>query len=988
MPETSASMPKLLQIVCWLLMLTSTPLLAQRTCGTQKLDSIRHSRNPKLESKDAFERWMENQQLRKSSNARTQSTYTIPVVVHVVHNGSTSSQNIPDAQIISQINVLNKDFQRLNTDASQTPAEFQSVAGSLSVEFVLAKQDPDGNPTTGIVRINGGKSEWQQYQDSELKAKSYWPAERYLNIWVANIPEYLGYSTFPISNLSGIENSSEDRLTDGVVVHYQAIGSIDDGEFDLEPQFNKGRTLTHEIGHYFGLRHIWGDANSCAATDYVNDTPPQVGFTSGCPSHPQVQCTTNKMFQNYMDYSNDVCMNLFTAGQFGRVETVLQNSPRRASLLTSPGAQSPGNFVLDLGITAVTSPTELECSGNHTPTITIRNYGTNPITQASIRLSINGSTVQTITPTLSLNALQQAQVSFNPYNSNPGETRNFEITVLSVNGVTDEYPGNNAFTISTKTATESSLPFTETFEGSLNAWNILNPDNLFTWEKRTLSGSLGSVLYIDNYDYENAGTFDKIFSPVIDASSAEGLLLKFKLAHSHLSSVDGDALAVYATAGCSEDLSNAVQVFFKEGAALGTTTTNQHDFVPVANSWNTEYISLNDLIGTQNLRLAFVSRNGFGNNIYLDSIQVIGDAITDLALAEVIGPSWAVCTSEVTPQIKVLNQGSVAVNGFSIQIQRNGITIANQSFPYELAAGQSLDVSMSDITLTSAKTDLVFTVTPSTIPDDLTANNSIEWPITQITNTTLIPTRENFIDPSWTFVNAGSTNWGIESTNYQKSAVFRAFNAQNPTDKAWLVSPQLDFSKAFEASMFAEFSYAQNGDQDEHVLVMLSDNCGQSFDHVLLDATASELVSGQLNTEWTPASEDDWVRQYFNLNNHVGKTNILVAIQLTNDNGNNFYVDNIEFFENDDPTPPEVKIPFQVYSNETLTQTYLTFNLEEQQPAAVVVSNIMGASIANLTVDNALNQTLTFQLDAAPAIYIFRVLIGNKWHSVKQYIGN
>jgi hypothetical protein len=335
-----------------------------------------------------------------------------------------------------------------------------------------------------------------------------------------------------------------------------------------------------------------------------------------------------------------------------------------------------------------------------------------------------------------------------------------------------------------------------------------------------------------------------------------------------------------------------------------------------------------------------------------------------------------------------LNQGSVTVNGFSIQIQRNGITIANQSFPYELAAGQSLDVSMADIVLTSAKTEFVFTVTPSTLTDDLTDNNSIEWPVTFISNSALIPTREDFINPSWTFVNAGSTDWGLEGTNYQQSAVFRAFNAQNPTDKAWLVSPQLDFSQAIEASMFAEFSYAQNGSQDEHVLVLLSDNCGQSFDHVLLDATASELVAGQLNTEWTPSNEEDWVRQYFNLNNHVGRTNILVAIQLTNDNGNNFYVDNIEFFENDDPTPPEVKTPFQVYSNESLTQTYLTFNLEEQQPAAVVVSNIMGASIANLTVDNALNQTLTFQLDAAPAIYIFRVLIGNQWHVVKQYIGN
>jgi hypothetical protein len=114
----------------------------------------------------------------------------------------------------------------------------------------------------------------------------------------------------------------------------------------------------------------------------------------------------------------------------------------------------------------------------------------------------------------------------------------------------------------------------------------------------------------------------------------------------------------------------------------------------------------------------------------------------------------------------------------------------------------------------------------------------------------------------------------------------------------------------------------------------------------------------------------------------------LIAVQIVNDNGNNFYMDNIEFFENDDPTPPEISSPFKIYSNETLTQTFLTFNLEEQQPAEVIMANIMGGSIANITVDNALNQTLTFQLNSAPGIYIFRVRIGNDWSVVKYYIGN
>jgi hypothetical protein len=990
MPETSASMPKLLHLLCWSLFFSFSPLLAQRNCGTEKIDSLRRVKNPTLETKDAFEQWMGNQLLKRSSGAnRIQSTYTIPVVVHIIHNGQAigSGSNITDAQVLSQINVLNKDFQRMNTDASNTPLEFQDEASALSVEFVLAKQDPQGNATTGIVRVNGGQSSWELFEDSELKAKSYWPAEQYFNIWVTNIPEYLGYSTFPVSNLPGVENSSQDRLRDGILIHYRAFGSIDDGAFDLETQFNKGRTLTHEAGHFFGLRHIWGDVTSCFSNgDYVNDTPPQLGNTNGCPTHPQVQCSGNKMFQNYMDYTDDACMNLFTAGQFGRVETVLLNSPRRASLLTSPGSQLPGNFTLDLGIMSVTEPTTLECSGSHTPTLTIRNFGTTTITQASIQMQINGNIIQTITPTLTLSSLQQTQVSFNNYSSTPGESRDFVFTILSVNGVTDQYSGNNSTIIYNQTAvTGSSLPYTETFEGSLNNWDILNPDELTTWELRTLPGSGGTTLSINYYDYEDEGAVDKIFSPVLDATTASGLLLKFKYAYSHVSSYDGDALAVYVTTDCSDDLTNATRVFFKEGNNLATTGTRS-GFVPLTSEWVTQYISLSEFIGAPQFRLAFIGRNGYGNNLYIDSVQVIGDAITDLAIDQILEPARAVCESTIAPKLNIRNQGSVTVNGFSIQVTRNNITLLIQNVADILDPGAEVTVSLSSVGLLTGTNDLVFTTTPNSLSDDVPGNNTATWSVAQITNSMSIPARENFSTPHWNFI-SGTNSWTLGSTNYEQSAVFEGFTTETP-GTAWLVSPRLDFSKALEASLFADISYAKNLAQDEYVRMVVSDNCGLTFDHVLVEQNASAFIPITRSTNWIPASEDDWVRKYFNLNEFTGQSDILVAIQITNDNGNNFYVDNIEFFENDDPTPPEIGSRFKVYSNEALTQTFLTFNLDEQQPAEVVVSNMMGGSIAHVTVDHALNQTLTFQLNTAPAIYIFHVRIGNTWKAVKHYIGN
>jgi len=313
---------------------------AQRLpCGTMDYnrDQIKIGQWSDLERE--FEDWLEGLRRRRTTGTSAVD-YTIPVVVHIIHNGEPvgAGLNIPDAQVQSQIRALNADFRRENADAANTLGAFSPLASAMPVHFVLADKDPDGNPTTGIIRVKGVKTEYKRSENAEVKALSYWPAENYINIWVCNFADYLGFTQFPVTTLPGIGAITGSRLTDGIMISHAAFGSIDDGAFNLSAPYVKGRILTHEMGHFFGLRHIWGDGTDCTSDDYVADTPTQSSSTTGCPSGLFTDCAVGgRMYQNYMDYTNDACMNLFTEGQVERMMLVLENSPRRKSLLIAAG---------------------------------------------------------------------------------------------------------------------------------------------------------------------------------------------------------------------------------------------------------------------------------------------------------------------------------------------------------------------------------------------------------------------------------------------------------------------------------------------------------------------------------------------------------------------------------------------------------------------------------------------------------------------------
>lgn len=227
----------------------------------------------------------------------------IPVYVHVVY--SNSSENVSDNQINSQLSVLNNDFRKTNNDINQVPSEFSGITADSEITFSLA----------GTFRHSNSRTSW----GTNDAVKSAYPPvtpNTHLNIWVCNIGGgILGYAQFPGGSSS----------TDGVVLLYSSLpgGSA--------APYNQGRTATHEVGHYLNLRHIWGDGR-CNRDDFVADTPISDGPNYGCPSYPTVNCRSNDMTMNYMDYTDDACMYMFSEGQKSRMRTLFASGGPRAAM--------------------------------------------------------------------------------------------------------------------------------------------------------------------------------------------------------------------------------------------------------------------------------------------------------------------------------------------------------------------------------------------------------------------------------------------------------------------------------------------------------------------------------------------------------------------------------------------------------------------------------------------------------------------------------
>ena len=576
--------------------------------------------DPKLENRISENENIIQHYISSHPNINSNRTIvTIPVVVHVVWH--TTLQNISDAQVLSQIDVLNEDFSRTNADTINTPIIWQTIAANTQIQFCMAQRDPAGLPTNGIERrqtFNASFIDDDKVKYYALGGLDAWDVDRYLNIWVCDFGNtgLLGYGEFPTATHSN---------TYGVVIQYDSFGRTG----TVTAPFDLGRTCTHEISHCFDLYHIWGDdGGACSGSDQVSDTPNQADASSGCYTFPHTDaCTTTSpgiMFMNYMDYTDDNCLNMFTQGQAARMISAINSF--YPSLLTSDGCLPVVLMVNDAGAPAIVAPTgNLYCDSIFTPIITIRNWGTDTLISTDIYYRIDTNVWQIFPWSGNLISLATTNVTIPAVNASSG-AHTFSAYTANPNGLADGNDSNDTTNSSFYIIISGTpAPIFQGFETTIFPpvqWAINNPDGGTTWARNTTAHKTGvASVKMDNYSYSAPGQRDEIISTVIDLTTIVGPNLSFQVAYTYydVPYITSDTLEVLVSSDCGTTFTSVYQ---KWGDNLRTATPTTSSFVPNNSQWRQENIALTTWANSHEVIIKFRNGNAYENNMYIDDINI------------------------------------------------------------------------------------------------------------------------------------------------------------------------------------------------------------------------------------------------------------------------------------------------------------------------------------------------------------------------------
>ncbi len=615
-------------------------------CATMENDAALRANNPNLGTLEDMEQFLApiiEQKKQGGSNLHiVDGVYIIPVVFHIVHDGDAlgTGDNISNALIQSQLETLNDDFRkRAGTNGFNT----HPAGADTKIEFRLAQRRPNGTafPEPGVNRINRNTAGFTappyttNYVDANIKPYTTttqgYDGSVYMSYWSVPLSGgILGYAQFPQTTLSGMDCNPQSTVTDGVVMATNTVG----GETvpSSGAPYNLGRTATHEIGHWLGLRHIWGDGG-CGVDDFCADTPTAAASNGGCPTGVNSCIDTPgdapDMIENYMDYTTDACMNIFTNDQKIRMRTILETS--RFSLINSIAAIPPNPS--DAGVLAILSPISDVCSSTVTSSVRVKNYGSNPLTSVTVEYRIDGgaytsqafsglNVAPSATTDLTLNAIGGVTVG----------NHTFEARTILPNGGPDPFTASD-LSNSTFTFGNGALPIIANFESAdfpPASWERQNPGNdCDLWVADASPSLVGSdglrtkAALLRHRNYTGSGQEDIMISPSINLTTA-GLAsagIEFDVAYRRRNNTSNERLRIEVSTDCGLTW-NATPVYDKSGGTLATVGNSTVAFIPTAaNQWRRETASLNAYLG-QSVKIRFVTTNTNGNNLYIDNVRI------------------------------------------------------------------------------------------------------------------------------------------------------------------------------------------------------------------------------------------------------------------------------------------------------------------------------------------------------------------------------
>jgi Pregnancy-associated plasma protein-A len=629
---------------------TTPSLNARQRCATDEAIQKRYATDPVFRAQQD-ERTRAYQEYLKSGASPAQpipntltGPVTIPVVVHIV---LPNPWLITDADIEYFINRLNIDFSGLNPDSTNC-GTFCSIRGHSLIRFTLAKRDVSGNFTTGIQRLSGttqiGASEPQAVKNAATATGGIapWDVTKYYNIWVA----------VGSGGLLGIapEIGTGTATNDGVCIDYQAFAN----SCFANPSFNLGRTGVHEIGHNFGLYHTF--SGGCSSADFaqltsagcilpaallaaIDDTPPQSSSTSGCPAVGTANgCAPSvpKMFQNYMDYTDDACYSMFSNAQVQRMEWLLENC--RPGYLTTLGGQYPAAMpALDARAANIVAPGGADfilancsgisystptCAGPFTPRVRVTNMGTTTLTSITVTTTINGANTVTQTITTNIATGKSATLLLNNQTAVAGSNL-FTITLSAPNGGTDAIPADNTISSTFTVATPSPLPAVQNF--SLAGFpptgiTVVNPDGGTTWVRNTNGNGNAGSAFMDNFNYSVQGQTDDLVMDASGLNPGDTAILAFDVSHRpYAAGTIGtfmDTLSVWYSSDCG--VTNSFSGYKKWGVTLGTVAASTTAYT-TPTTWRRDSVFIRAAGG--DMRLMIRCTNRYGNNMFLDNIN-------------------------------------------------------------------------------------------------------------------------------------------------------------------------------------------------------------------------------------------------------------------------------------------------------------------------------------------------------------------------------